>query len=526
MPIFTRVLKGQYHDSVALMQATRELKNRAEIADAAFMMGTEVNKALLKAAGLLSPEAQGAQANDLIIAIKGVGEVAQMLDLAEALLSRNKTQEQGPSKKPGTFRSALRGHPRLNTALISIAGAYAAREAREALASGLNVLLFSDNVSLQDEINLKKFALSRGLLLMGPGAGTAIINGVGLGFANAVPRGGIGIVSAAGTGLQEVSCLLARQGIGISQAIGTGGRDLSKAVGGLMFTAAIDALQADPSTQILVLISKPPDAEMVDQLFKVLANSQKPVVLCLLGAERPAQMSPNLYFTRTLEECAFTAQAVFTSSNLDEMRLIEAGDAPLRENLMKIKENFKADQGDIRALYSGGTLCYEAQVIWQDELSEPVYSNAPLKADHQIPDVFKCTGHCALDLGEEDFTVGRPHPMIDNELRIERMRQEAGDPHTAVILFDVVLGYGAHPHPAEELAEAIKMILAEESQKDHPLEFMCSLTGTQADPQGFDASKAVLQDAGVIVCESNAQAARMAAYLVKREEEIRNSDEY
>jgi succinyl-CoA synthetase alpha subunit len=515
LPIFTRILKNQYYDSVALMLATRELKHLVEITDAALMMGTEVNKTLLKQGGLFSPEAERALANDLIIVIKSDGDAARVLDQAQALLSAERTQDERESTKASTFRSALRARPQFNTAVISIAGAYASREAREALAGGLNVLLFSDNVSLQDEVNLKKFALSRGLLLMGPGAGTAIINGVGLGFANAVPRGQIGIVSAAGTGLQEVSTLLARQGLGISQAVGTGGRDLSKAVGGLMFMAAIDALQADPATRMIVLISKPPDAESVDHLLKKLSNSQKPVVLCMLGADPPAQMNPNLYFTRTLEECACTAQAVFTSSNLDEIRNNASGDKPVRENLAKIKGTFKLDQRCIRALYSGGTLCYEAQVIWQDELADPVLSNAPLFADHLIPDISTCSGHCALDLGEEEFTVGRPHPMIDNELRIERMTQEAADPQTAVILFDVVLGYGAHPHPAEELAQAITRIMENESQKEHSIVFLCSITGTQADPQGYEQSKAVLQNAGVIVCSSNAQAARMAAFLVK-----------
>ena len=525
MPIFTRILKNQYHDSVALMLATRELKNRAQIADAAYMMGTEVNKTLLKQGGLLNPAAAGAQANDLIIAVKGEGDVVQILDLDEELLSTKKTQQEGVSTKSGTFRSALRAHPEFNTAVISIAGAFAPREAREALANGLNVLLFSDNVSLQDEIDLKKFALSRGLLLMGPGAGTAIINGVGLGFANAVPRGAVGIVSAAGTGLQEVSSLLARQGLGISQAIGTGGRDLSKAVGGLMFMAAIVSLQADVSTRLIVLISKPPDTEIAEKLIKKLANSPKPIVLCLLGAKPPTQIRSNLYFTRTLEECALVAQSVYSSLDEPPSRRIEKSDAALRAEILKKKISFEPGQAFIRALFSGGTLCYEAQVIWQDELSEPVYSNAPLKADHQIPDISNCTGHCALDLGEEDFTVGRPHPMIDNELRIQRMKQEATDPQAALIMFDVVLGYGAHPNPAQELAEAINEIQLSESQKAHPLAFLSAITGTEADPQGYDQSKEVLEDAGVIVCGSNAQAARMAAYLVNRAEEIRDSDE-
>ncbi len=315
MRLYTRVLKNQYHDSVVLMLAAKEIKKIEHVIDAAYMMGTDVNKDLLKDGGMLSAEADTAQANDLIIAIKTDQELTQILDLAEGLLSARTTPEKRGMDETNTIRSAIREHPEANMAVISVAGAYAAREAREALAGGLHVLLFSDNVSLEDEIALKKFALGRGLLLMGPGAGTAIINGVGLGFANQVQRGEIGIVSAAGTGLQEVSTLLAKRGLGISQAIGTGGRDLSKAVGGLMFFAALDALQNNPDTKVIVLISKPPDIDIVEKLTASIQHSQKPIVVCLLGAE-PQASGRKIFFTRTLEECALVTAAVINMTNL------------------------------------------------------------------------------------------------------------------------------------------------------------------------------------------------------------------
>jgi len=509
----TRVLKNQYHDSVVLMLAAKELKKRAHIIDAAYMMGTEVNKTLLADGGLLSSEMGEAHANDLIIAIKSDVEIENILDLAEELLFTKTPSGSQKEHKPGTFRSVIRDHPEANMAVISVAGAYAAREAREALAGGLNVLLFSDNVSLEDEINLKKFALQRGLLLMGPGAGTAIINGVGLGFANQVPRGGIGIISAAGTGLQEVSTLLAKQGLGISQAIGTGGRDLSQAVGGLMFFAAIDILQSDPETKMIVLISKPPDAELVKKIIAKTRNNQKPVVLCLLGAQAPAELPTHLHFTRTLEECALTTQALNTGSDMDVAKQIELEDARLHKKYQSIIHPIQPGQKFIRALYSGGTLCYEAQAIWQDSLSEDVYSNAPLKKKYQLSDPLISQGHCALDLGEEEFTIGRPHPMIDNDLRLQRMASEAADPQTAIILFDVVLGYGAHPDPSAELSEGIKKIQAE-----HPnIIWISSITGTEADPQSLSKTADDLQKANVIVCSSNAQAARLAAALIEQQ---------
>ena len=511
MQLNTRVLKNQYHDSVVLMLAAKELKKNPLVIDAAYMMGTEINKDLLQQGGLLDTNANTAQANDLIIAVKSVQGVEDILDLAEGLLGLHNTAEESGFQRATSLRQVIRSHPETNIAVISVAGAYAAREAREALVGGLNVLLFSDNVSLADELALKQLAVQRGLLLMGPGAGTAIINGVGFGFANQVPHGEIGIISAAGTGLQEVSTLLAKKGLGISQAIGTGGRDLCKAINGLMFFSAFDALNTDPKTKLIILISKPPDEQIVAELLTKVDDSQKPIVLCMLGAEAPESMNRNLIFTRTLEECALVAHSVYKNADMNLPKLIEEEDEKLGQQFVALRQSLSPDQKYIRALYSGGTLCYEAQVIWQDLLNDPVYSNAPLDKKFQLNDSNFSQGHTAIDLGEEEFTVGRPHPMIDNELRIDRIKKEAADPETAVILMDIVLGYGAHPDPAKELSEAIQAI-----QLDRPaIIWICSVIGTEDDPQILSKSVALLQNAGVALCSSNAQAARMAASIIK-----------
>jgi len=511
LQLITRVLRNQYHDSVVLMLAARELKKLPQVIDAAFMMGTEVNKDLLQQGDLLNTNAKAAQANDLIIAVKSDEGSEDLLDLAEGFLTTHNKVDKSASRESNTLRSVIHSHPEANIAVISVAGAYAAREAREALVSGLNVLLFSDNVSVADELALKRLAVQRGLLLMGPGAGTAIINGVGFGFANQVPRGEIGIVSAAGTGLQEVSTLLANIGLGISQAIGTGGRDLSKSIGGLMFFSAFDALNADPNTKLIILISKPPDKQIVEKLLAKIDDCQKPIVLCMLGAEAPEPMNGNLNFTRTLEECALVAHSIYTKSGVNVSKLIEEVDEKISKQFIPLHESLTPEQKYIRALYSGGTLCYESQVIWQDLLTDPVYSNAPLDKKFLLKDSNISQGHTAIDLGEEEFTVGRPHPMIDNELRIDHIKKEAADPQTAVILLDIVLGYGAHPDPAKELSEAIQTI-----KRDRPnVIWICSVTGTDADPQNLSNSVSMLKNAGVIVCTSNAQAARLAASLVK-----------
>ena len=517
MEIKTRVLKNQYYDSVALMLAAKQLREHPEVADAALIMGTGVNKELLDQGGLLTREARSAQPNDLIITVKCRTDAENYLDEAQSLLTKKMRDMGSGTALPQTVRSAMRVNPDLNLAVISVAGSYAAREAREVLAGGLHALLFSDNVLLEDEIALKKLALQRNLLLMGPGAGTAIINGVGLGFANAVARGSIGIVSAAGTGLQEVSTLICKRGAGVSQGIGTGGRDLSRDVGGLMFFAAIDALQADPQTEILALISKPPDAEVTKALIDRIKSSKKKTVLCLLGADLPEKGSGNLFFTRTLEECAYTAAALAKGKLPDIEKLIKKEDEQLHALIKQWKGKFADNQCFVRGLFSGGTLCYEAQVIWKDLLDSLVYSNAPLEKKDLLKDSNRSQGHSAVDLGEEEFTRGRPHPMIDNDLRVQRLRQEAADPETAVILLDVVIGFGAHPDPATELGEAIKQLSIGLEKKMRHIAFVTSVTGTEEDPQGLSRCQKLLQDAGAIVCASNAQAARLAVALIERQ---------
>jgi FdrA protein len=397
-------------------------------------------------------------------------------------------------------------------AVISVAGRYAADEAWDALMHGLHVLLFSDNVSLEDEIALKKYARDHGLLLMGPGAGTTILNNVALGFANVLPAGPVGIVSAAGTGLQEVSTLLARRGVGITQGIGTGGRDLKKEVGGIMMLEALKALQRDPATSVLVLVSKPPADEVVQVILDQVSASDKPTVVCFLGGHTDSVSKvPNVIPARTLYECALLAAQIAKHESGDTKKILAAENASLKKQATKLGKKLKPDQRYLRGLFSGGTLCYEAQVIWKDMLDSPVHSNAPLPDGSALADSTKSHGHTAVDLGEEEFTVGRPHPMIDNDLRIRRLLQEARDPQAAVIMLDVVLGYGAHPDPASELANAVNE--ARKLGKREPL-FVASVTGTEDDPQCLSRTTSTLERAGVIVCNSNSAAARLSGLIV------------
>ena len=517
MSVKTLIKTSEYHDSVSLMLVARELSKLGGVSDAAVVMGTEANKSILADAGLLTDEAKTASPNDLVIALAASSDsVADAaLQKAEALLKQKTSSVQTGEFKPKTIRGALSTNPATNVAVISVAGRYATDEAWDALSRGLHVLLFSDNVSLEDEIALKKFACDQGLLLMGPGAGTTILNGVALGFANVLPRGHVGIVSAAGTGLQEVSTLLARKGVGISQGIGTGGRDLRKEVGGIMMLEALKALQQDEATKALVLISKPPAEEVVRLILDQVAATVKPAVICFLGGDTSVlEKIPNVIPARTLYECALLATRVIQAEVGDVKSFLDVENTRLAEQATNLKAKLNANQRYLRGLFSGGTLCYEAQVIWKDMLDESVYSNAPLPGGTALPDSAKSFQHTAVDLGEEEFTVGRPHPMIDNDLRIRRLLQEAHDPEVAVIMLDVVLGYGAHPDPASELGRAVEDAQRLARGEGRELLVVASVTGTEEDPQGFSRTVSALEHASVIVCDSNSTAARLSGLIV------------
>ena len=449
-----RVERGRYLDSVALMRIARRLGELPGVEAAALMIGTPSNKALLADARLLSSEGKAAEPNDLVIAVRAA-DPGRALELASRLLAEPAVEQAERLRRTRTLEAALALEPQANLALISVPGEFAAAEARKALERGLHAMVFSDNVPLEDEVALKRYAAGRGLLVMGPDCGTALISGAPLAFANAVPRGDIGIVSASGTGLQEVSCLIARLGGGVSHGIGVGSRDLDERVGGLGMLAAIDALDADALTRTLVLISKPPAPRVAREVLERVRRSAKRTVVCFLGSEEPT-------LARTLTQAA---------------------EAAIGRKLDHTPVALRKVQGAVRGLYCGGTLAAEAALILRD-------AGAP--------------GEC-VDLGDDRYTRGRPHPMIEPELRNEHIARAAADPAVGVLLFDVVLGYGAHADPAGVLIAALKG-----AQKPA----IASVTGTEQDPQRWSLQVAALRAAGVHVTPSNAHAAMLAAASV------------
>jgi succinyl-CoA synthetase alpha subunit len=511
MPVASlKIVHNTYRDSVTLMQLSARIAALAGVQQAAVVMATAGNLALLRQAGLLHGEVAAAP-GDLLVVLRAEDEAAASAALAET--ERALAGGDGAARarrpqdtSPRSIQMGLAARPESNLALISTPGEYAAAEALKALRLGLHVMLFSDNVALEDEVMLKREAEPRGLLVMGPDCGTAIVGGVPLGFANAVRRGPVGVIGASGTGLQQVTSLIDQAGSGVSHALGTGGRDLKAEVGGATMLRALDELAADADTRVIVLVSKPPAREVADKVLARARAAGKPVVACFLGAD-PAQVEgEGVVAAATLEEAAAMALAAARG-----LPFAAAGERPLGIDLSRLAPA----QRFVRALYSGGTFCYEATLLLSQAL-EDVHSNTPVGCARELGDVWRSLGHTLVDLGDDEFTRGRPHPMIDHRLRNERMVREAADPEVAVILLDVVLGYGAHPDPAAEMLPAIRAARAAAARDRRELLFVGFVCGTERDPQGLARQEAALREAGMVLAASSARAARAAAAAANR----------
>lgn len=483
------VRRGAYADSVSLMQVSRRVGDVDGVDKALVAMATELNLDLLAGMGFASVEAGP---NDLVVAIRARDQAAVDTALAEleAALAASRggggQRGFGDGPPPRTVRDAARdaGTAGGDLALISLPGEHAYVEALDALRAGMHVMVFSDNVPVSAEVALKREAGERGLLVMGPDAGTAMVSGVGLGFANVVQPGPVGIVAASGTGAQHLTCLLDDAGVGVSHVLGVGGRDLKAEVGGASTLQALQALDDDPATELIVVLSKPPD-EAVGAAVRAAADAAAtPVVFAMLGPGQDDLTAASATVLRAL------------GRPTDQPRSWPAPDERT------------GTYGEVRGLFAGGTLCQEATLLVAGALGE-VASNVSLPGASPLSAGLDTAGHVLIDLGEDEFTLGRPHPMIDQSLRIERIAAEARRPGGRVLLLDVVLGHGAHPDPASELAPAIAAAIADGDD----LAVVVSLCGSAGDPQGRDRQAATLVEAGASVHLSNAHAAREAIEL-------------
>jgi FdrA protein len=507
MPLAAFVRKNFYKDSVALMRISQEVLGREGLARVSLLMGTPANKDLLGQAGLLAPELAGAAPADLMILIEGdEAALAPARAAIDELLAGGDTGA-GAERVEIPPRSIAMGLARLEGATlaqISVPGPYAAAEALKALKAGLHVFLFSDNVPLAEERAVKQLAARKGLLVMGPDCGTAIIGGVPLGFANAVRRGAIGLVGASGTGMQELSCQIHALGEGVSHAIGTGSRDVYWEIGGTTLLAGLDLLARDPATRVIAIVSKPPAQSVAERALAAARASGKPTVVLFLGAELSG--GGNIHPVATLEEAAATAVALARGERPPSGARAVATPAGFDATIAKLVPS----QRYLRGLYSGGTYCTEAQLVWR-RAGISAWSNAPLEKRYALPHGAPSRDHTAIDLGADEFTVGRPHPMIDFEGRIERLAAEARDPTVAAIVLDVVLGYGAHADPAGALAPAIREAHAAAAKDGRSLLVLGFLCGTEEDPQRLPAQAAMLAESGMIPAPSSTAAAALAA---------------
>ncbi|MCX7781353.1 MAG: acyl-CoA synthetase FdrA [Negativicutes bacterium] len=513
MAIQIIIKKNAYHDSVTLMSISGKVAALSGVADAVVAMATAMNKELLRNIGMLTPAVEACGSSDLVIAVKAESEeicAAAVKMAEEAFAQKAAVKKNAGETVPSTLQSAVKELPGANLAIISVPGEYAAREAMQALKQGLHVMMFSDNVTIEDEKKLKEYAHAAGLLMMGPDCGTAIINNVGLCFANAVNQGTIGIVGASGTGTQEVSVLIDRFGGGVSQVLGTGGRDLTEAIGGITMLDGLAALNADEATKVIVLVSKPPAKSVAEKILAEAGKCIKPVVVCFINASQPDRPAEQVYFAASLEDAAYKAvklaqgQTDFGSA---------CDHAALKAMAASRKAKLAPGQKYVRGLFCGGTLCDEAMYIVKEKVGT-VYSNIAKQPEAKLGDPHTSKEHTFIDLGDDAFTVGKPHPMIEPSRRLPRLLQEAKDPAVAVILMDIMIGYGSHSDPAGITLPAIIEAKRIAEQSGRHLEIIAYVCGTDKDPQNRLEQEQKLAAAGVTLAKSNARAAYLAAAIV------------
>ena len=490
------VRRGAYYDSVSLMQVSKAVREASGVDAALVAMATELNIDLLTGMAFTVDEAVGP--NDLLVAIRGADDAAieagrsalanALADLKAAGASAGGFGEAPP---PRTVRSAVTTSG-ANLALISVPGANAFVEAMDAVTSGASVMLFSDNVSVGHEITLKDAAAAAGVLVMGPDCGTAVVAGVALGFANLVRAGSVGLVAASGTGAQQVMCLLDLAGVGMSHCLGVGGRDLSSAVGGRSTRQALAALAADPATESIIVVSKPPAPEVLTAVEEYAAGLGTPVRWATLGAGRP--------------DLTAAVEAALASS---------ADGRPAWPQWLAGPPDVPAApvKGSLRGLFCGGTLADEAMIIAGERLGQ-IRSNIPLSPELALGPDLRSPSHLIIDFGDDALTQGRPHPMIDPSLRLARIAVEGDDPTCGVLLLDLILGLGSHADPADELAAAISSARSAAAAGGRELAVVVSLIGVESDPQGLTRCATTLQACGASVFASNAQATRHALSLL------------
>jgi FdrA protein len=513
MSLQSRYYPNLYKDSVSLMTVSAKVSALSGIDAASVVMASATNVENLKRAGLGEFQVRP---NDVVVAVSGTEEAgAQALQLADELLSAKATsggEAATAAEQPiSSIHMAVARDPAHNFALISVPGDYAAAEAMKALRLGMDVMLFSDNVSAQQELALKTYARDHNRMVMGPDCGTAIVNGVPIGFANVIRRGPIGVIGASGTGTQEVTVRIHQLGSGISQALGTGGHDLAKMIGGISMLQGLAALDEDPATKVIVLVSKPPAPEVAERVLGAAQASSKPVVVIFLGAD-PATVARNgVHGAGYLAQAADMAVALARGDNVRAEPITLSSE--VRHKIGDVTRAMTPEQRYVRGIFSGGTFCYEAQFL-HAAAGIKAFSNTPTAGNGPLADNNKSQENTIIDMGDDQFTQGRPHPMIDPTLRDRRIRAELADPTTAVVLFDVVLGYGSAEDPVAGLLGVLSAARSKAKAAGRTVGCIAHVCGTDQDPQNRSKVVAALKSAGVAVASSNAEAAACSAAVI------------
>jgi FdrA protein len=519
MPVQSTVKSNVYFDSLVLMRLTNRLEKRPGVRQAVVMMGTEENKGSIRDQSLLTAEARETTPDDLFIVVEAETD-AEARDAIENVLDSLRDRDIGDRVEGQTYatlEAAIRQAPEANLVSISVPGKYASAEAEQALEAGLHVFLFSDNVPIEEEVKLKRKAGSEGLLMMGPDCGTAILGGAALGFANAVRPGPIGIVGASGTGLQEVSTLIHRLGSGITQAIGTGTHDVGAEVGGHTLIEGIKWFAQDPDTEVILVVSKPSSPSVSERIQEVVAETGKPVVMSVLGADLDEAGDRNALNAPTMEDAALMSVALGLGKQLDTTQRALYNLDELRQVAQRQRSRLKPEQVYYRGLFCGGTYANESALILMEALGETVHGNISLSGVRQLEDPWKSAGHTCVDMGEDVFTVGKPHPILAPSLRRDRLMEEASDPNTGVVFLDVILGHGTHADPAAELATYIEEAKAHASEQGRHLPVIINVCGVDEDPQDRSKQVDALRESGAIVAPTNAAATRLAAAILTGE---------
>ncbi|MBQ2978079.1 MAG: acyl-CoA synthetase FdrA [Clostridia bacterium] len=511
MVIKNYIMKESYYDSVLLMRLAGEAGKLPGVSNISVGMGTPLNKDTIQELGLLLPEGEKATPNDLIIALSAeTDETAEKIRASFLQMLKDNQSPKGKRSYPSldSMKTAVRDR---NLAVISLAGQYAAAEAEKALKMGMNVFMFSDNVPIEEEVKLKTYAREQGLLMMGPDCGLSFIGGVAVGLCSKVRRGGVGLIGACGSGMQEVMNIVHLLGGGVSQAIGVGGRDLRREVGGLTMLTALDLLEADEETKVIGLISKPPDPETAEKIFDRVRHCKKPVVAQFIHCDPTLAAQSGAQVSNSFEETALRCLAI-----LKEKEYIPEAEQDRLNRLLPLAKEEAAgmakSQKYLRGLYCGGSLAEETITLGTGLLGS-MYGNVAFQEEYMLSDPHQSKGNCLIDLGAEEFTLGKPHVAIDPSPRLSRFVQEARDPETAVILMDFLLGYALCEDPAGMIAPLIKEEKARALQEGRKLSVVAAFCGSDLDPQNRIAQEKILRDAGAIVMGNNGEASRLAALI-------------